>query len=256
LEYLDRRRAEGFGAVAEEYDRTRPSYPAELLARLSAYGPGRAVDVGCGTGRVALLLARAGFRVTGIEPDERMAAFARSRGVEVVVSTFERWQAPDSDLDLVASGTAWHWVDPGVGYDKAASVLRPGGRLAIFRNFYRYAAGVAAIVDRQLRLHAPHLLRDCVPLGTADPDRVDSHRTTLEKRSDLFDSLEYPSFEHARVVPVAAWIAELATHSPIMVLDGLVANQLLSGLSGQVEAEVGDHVQIVHRTHCLLARRR
>lgn len=254
--YLDRRRAEGFGVLADQYERTRPSYPAELIAWLTADGAGAAADVGCGTGRVAILLAATGWKVTGIEPDQRMASIARSRGIEVTVSTFEQWSPPRNNFDLVAAGTAWHWVNPEVGYDKAASVLRAGGKLAIFRNSYRYDPDVAAIIDRKLRLHAPHLLSDCVPLGTADPDRMDSHRAAVESREDLFFGVERRAFEHERLVAVEDWLAELATHSPIMLLDRLVANRLLSDLAVEVKSEVGESVHIAHATDALLARRR
>ena len=41
--------AEGFGADASQYDRARPTYPAELVERIVAASPGRdVVDVGCG----------------------------------------------------------------------------------------------------------------------------------------------------------------------------------------------------------------
>ena len=256
MEYRDRSRAEGFGVLAEQYERTRPSYPAELIAWLTADGAGVAVDVGCGTGRVAILLAATGWKVTGIEPDQRMAAIARSRGVEVMASTFEQWAPPRHHFDLVAAGTAWHWVDPDVGYDKAASVLRPGGKLAIFRNSYCYDPGVGAIIDHKLRIHAPHLRSDCVPLGTADPDRMDSHREAIESREDLFSGIEHRAFEHERLVAVADWVAELATHSPIMLLDSPVANRLLSDLADEVKSEVGEKVHIAHATHALLARHR
>jgi SAM-dependent methyltransferase len=256
MKHLDRRRAEGFGALADRYERTRPSYPAELIAWLSRDGPGTAVDVGCGTGRVALLLATAGWNVVGIEPDKRMAAIARSHGIQVIVSTFEQWKPPRNDFDLVAAGTSWHWVDPAIGYDKAASVLRSNGRLAIFRNSYQYDAGITAIIELNLRRHTPHLLSDCVPLGTAGPNYFDSHRKDIEHRRDLFTDLEHRAFRHERVVTVQDWIEELTTHSPIMLLDATVADHLLADLASQVTSEAGNNVHIVHETHCLLAKRR
>jgi SAM-dependent methyltransferase len=256
VEYLDRQRAEGFGALADRYARTRPSYPDELIAWLSRDGPGSAVDVGCGTGRVAVLLAAAGWSVVGLEPDERMAAIARSQGVAVTVSTFEQWRPRRSDFDLVAAGTAWHWVDPAIGYGRAASVLRSGGNLAIFRNSYQYEADVVAVIHRNLRRHAPHLLADCVPLGMADGDRMDSHRAAVERRADLFAGLEHRTFAHERTPTVHGWIEELTTHSPIMLLDGAVADRLLADLADEVASKVGERVHVVHETHCLLARRR
>jgi hypothetical protein len=115
---------------------------------------------------------------------------------------------------------------------------------------------VAAVIDRKLRLHAPHLLSDCVPLGTADPNRMDAHREALGSREDLFSGLEHRVFEHERLVAVGDWIAELTTHSPVMLLDGLVAKQLLAELAGEVESEVGETVHIAHATYAVRARRR
>jgi SAM-dependent methyltransferase len=127
--------AESFGGDAERYDRTRPAYPDALVTRIIAASPGRDVlDVGCGTGIEARQFQAAGCAVLGVEPDARMAEFARRSGVEVEVATFEAWQQADRNFDAVIAGTAWHWVDPVAGAAKAASVLRRGGRLAPFHH--------------------------------------------------------------------------------------------------------------------------
>jgi SAM-dependent methyltransferase len=256
MDHLDRRRAEGFGALADRYERTRPSYPAELIAWLTLDGAGRAVDVGCGTGRVAVLLAAAGWKVLGLEPDARMAAIARAHGFEVAVTTLEQWQPPAGGFDLVAAGTAWHWIDPALGYERAASALRSGGKLAIFRNAYRYDDKIAAIIERNLSRHAPHLLADCVPLGIAPPDWLGSYAEELERRGGLFGGLARRVFRQERAPALTEWIEELTTHSPIMVLGDAAAEKLLSGLAADVESETGGRVPIVHETHCLLAGRR
>ncbi|MBO0732462.1 MAG: class I SAM-dependent methyltransferase, partial [Acidimicrobiaceae bacterium] len=132
--HQDRQRACSFGADAERYDRFRPTYPPALIDHLVGSSPGRVLDVGCGTGIVARLLAHRGCRVLGVEPDERMAAVARRHGIEVEPGTFEAWDPQGRTFDLVTSGQAWHWVDPRLGASKASSVLNPGGRLAVFWN--------------------------------------------------------------------------------------------------------------------------
>ena len=125
--------AESFGADAGRYDRARPSYPGALVERIVAGSPGLGVlDVGCGTGIAARQFQAAGCRVLGVEPDVRMADFARRNGVEAEVATFEAWDAAGREFDAVIAGQAWHWVDPVAGAAKAAQVLRPGGRLAVF----------------------------------------------------------------------------------------------------------------------------
>lgn len=256
MDYQDRNRAEGFGSLAGQYERTRPSYPVELIEWLSPGGPGSAVDVGCGTGRVSVLLGKAGWQVIGIEPDRRMAEVARSHGVEVIVTTFEQWDSPHNEIDLIAAGTSWHWVDPKFAYDKAASVLRPGGTLAIFRNSYRYDTKVSGIIESSLGLHAPHLLSNCIPLGTEVTDRMESHRNEVERRGDIFERTGYRVFKHARRVTVDDWIAEMATHSPIMNLGNSLVGNLSMELSGKTKAKVGNIIQIEHETHALIAKRR
>jgi SAM-dependent methyltransferase len=135
--HQQRQVAEGFGADAGRYDRARPTYPASLVERIVAASPGRdAVDVGCGTGISSRLLAAAGCRVLGVEPDPRMAEQARRGGTDVEVAKFEDWDPAGRSFDTVVAAQAWHWVDVVAGAAKAAEALRPGGRLAVFWNAF------------------------------------------------------------------------------------------------------------------------
>src|SRR6202042_571517 len=145
--------AQSFGRDPERYDRARPSYPAALVERVIAASPGRDVlDVGCGTGIDARQFQAAGCSVLGIEPDARMAELARQGGLDVEVAKFEDWESAGREFDAVVAGQSWHWVDPVVGTAKAALVLRPGGRLAVFWNAFQPPPGVtqafAAVYDR------------------------------------------------------------------------------------------------------------
>jgi SAM-dependent methyltransferase len=109
-----------------------------MVNRIVAASPGPDVlDVGCGTGIEARQFQAAGCRLLGVEPDARMADFARRSGVEVEVATFEAWDPAGRSFDTVVAGQAWHWVDPAAGAAKAAQVLRPGGRLAVFWNAFQ-----------------------------------------------------------------------------------------------------------------------
>ncbi|MFI5844282.1 class I SAM-dependent methyltransferase [Catenuloplanes sp. NPDC051500] len=148
--------AESFGVDAARYDRTRPRYPDEMIRTiLAATTPHRDVlDVGCGTGISSQPFLDAGCAVLGVEPDPRMAGVARLRGVEVEESTFEAWDPGGRTFDLVVAGQTWHWVDPVVGARRAAEVLRPHGRLAVFWNGMQpepaLAEAFAAITARLL----------------------------------------------------------------------------------------------------------
>lgn len=256
MKYKDRERAEGFGLFSESYDRTRPSYAKEFINWLSANGTGNALDIGSGTGQVAIMLAKAGWKVIGIEPDNRMACVARSHHVEVIVTAFEQWVPDVSDFDLITAGTSWHWIDPDIGYEKAASLLKVGGRLAIFRNFYAYHKDVNEVIRQTLSIHAPKLLAECVPLGISAPGPTDSHKEQIENKSNLFSDLQILVFPHERLVSIERWIEELSTHSPIFRLHKTVSTKLLRNLANRVRAKTGDKVKIMHETHCLVAWKR
>src|SRR5215212_10921235 len=120
--------AESFGTDADRYDRTRPLCPDAMVERIVAASPGPDfLDGGIGTGIEARQFRAAGCEVLGVEPDARMADFARRGGVEVEVATFEAWDPAGRNFDAVVAGQSWHWVDPLAGAAKAARVLRPDG---------------------------------------------------------------------------------------------------------------------------------
>ncbi|GAA1517743.1 class I SAM-dependent methyltransferase [Kribbella lupini] len=142
--YEARRMAESFGVNAERYDRARPTYPDALVDQIVTGRSGLDVlDVGCGTGIAGRQFQAAGCSVLGVEPDARMADFARGRGLQVEVASFEEWEPAGRRFDVVIAAQAWHWVDPVAGAVKAAEVLRPGGRLAIFGHVYEPPIEVA-----------------------------------------------------------------------------------------------------------------
>jgi SAM-dependent methyltransferase len=160
--------AESFGTDAGRYDRARPPYPGALVERIIAASPGRDVlDVGTGTGIAARQFQAAGCTVLGVDPDARMAAFARQTGVQVEVATFEAWDPAGRAFDAVVAGQAWHWVDQAAGAAKAAQVLRPGGRLAVFGHVYETPPGVAGALAAALRRVAPDSPFSAQPPGPA-----------------------------------------------------------------------------------------
>lgn len=157
--YQARQAAESFGLDAERYERARPRYPAALVEAIVAASPGpRVLDVGCGTGIAARQFQAARCQVLGVDPDARMADVARRLGVQAEVARFEDWNPAGREFDLVIAGQAWHWVEPVAGAAKAARVLPPGGRLAVFWNAFRPPAELDeafARVHSQVRPERP-----------------------------------------------------------------------------------------------------
>ncbi|MHB1432061.1 MAG: class I SAM-dependent methyltransferase [Streptosporangiaceae bacterium] len=173
--------AEGFGADAGRYDRARPSYPADLVQRIVDASPGRDVlDVGCGTGISSRLFAAAGCRVLGVDPDPRMAELARQAGTAAEVSRFEDWEPSGRKFDAVIAAQAWHWVDPVAGVAKAAAVLRPNGRFAVFWNASGPPADLRAAFAGAFR----QVLGDSPVAGFWDRPAVEVYRAGCVRVAD------------------------------------------------------------------------
>ena len=133
-----------FDTAPDDYADGRPGYPDrlfQLLMKRCGLTEGTAVlEVGAGAGQATLPLLRIGARMTLVEPGRALAEVVaeRTAGMDarIVTDTFEDADLSSESYDIVASATAFHWVDPDVGYRKCASLLRVGGWLALWWNVY------------------------------------------------------------------------------------------------------------------------
>lgn len=116
-----------FAGTAEWYARYRRGYPQELIEQLAAAarlgGTGRLLDLGTGTGQLAVPLAPYVAGVVAVDPEPEMLA--------LLPAGIERRQARAEDLDetwgtfeLATIGRAFHWMDGDVVMDRLARVTR------------------------------------------------------------------------------------------------------------------------------------
>lgn len=247
----DRRRALSFGDAPELYDSTRPSYPPALVDRLLAAGVSDVLDVGCGTGIVSRLFRDRGCAVVGVEPDVRMADFARARGLAVEAGTLEDWDPRGRRFDLVVAGQAWHWVDPRAGARKARSVLRPGGRIGLFWNWARHPADVQSAFDAVYARLAPDLDRYSVVLGRGSDERFTVAENGLAGAG--FADVSREEFRWETTYTRRHWHDSLLTHSDHHTLEEGRRTELLSAIDAVIDG-MGGRFTTTYRTVLVTAR--
>lgn len=233
--------AESFGVNPERYDRARPRYPEAMVARIVAAGPGPDVlDVGAGTGITARQFRAAGCEVLGVDPDARMADFARDSGVEVEVATFEAWDSAGRTFDTVIAGQAWHWVDPAVGAAKAARVLRPGGRLAVFWNAFQLPPGLGEALTAVYRRVMPDS-----PLHQRATPGPDAYAIMCDKAADdirragAYGDPERWRFDWERSYTRDEWLDQMLTSGLHTLLPPDSLREVLAGIGAAIDAAGG-----------------
>jgi len=147
-----------FGAVAEDYDRYRPSPPPEAAAILGDLEGLDVLEVGAGTGLWTRFLESLGARLTAVEPDDEMRAVLRRRSPQIVAiaAAAEAMPFDDASFDVVLVSSAWHWFEQPAAAMEMARVLRDGGQLFVLWNgFSRDVAWIADVAELRERPDDP-----------------------------------------------------------------------------------------------------
>jgi len=187
-----------FSSRVDDYIRYRPSYPADvvhLLARECGLSAGSTVaDIGSGTGFLAKLFLELGCAVTGVEPNREMrgagdrilSRYGKFRSVD---GRAETTGLPDSSVDLVAAGQAFHWFDP------------PATR-AEFRRILRSPRWVALVWNERLE-NGEFLAgyEDLMRRYSADYSKVDHRRIDADRITQFFEHRNwklgtFPNVQH------------------------------------------------------------
>lgn len=116
----------------------------DLLRTWAGARPLDVLDIGCGTGFLALQLADLGHRVTGLDCTEEMLelgrAKAREAGLEVRFEAGDAERPPfaDATFDLIVERhVIWTLPDPLGALTAWHRVLRPGGRVVLVEGDWR-----------------------------------------------------------------------------------------------------------------------
>jgi SAM-dependent methyltransferase len=134
---------ERFSSRVEAYLKYRPHYPKDMIYALreqTALRPNHIIaDVGSGTGFSAELFLEIGNFVYAIEPngpmreagEKYLATYKNFRSLD---ATAEETTLPDSSVDYIIAGQAFHWFDFERAYTEFKRILKPGGWIVILWN--------------------------------------------------------------------------------------------------------------------------
>lgn len=275
------RRRASFNEAASLYDGARPDYPEALFDDMVAFSGiptgGAVLEIGSGTGKATLPLARRGFSLLGIELGEQMAAIARQRlaaypQARIEVGAFEEQILPDESFDLAVSASAWHWIDPAIGYRKVAQALRPSGFLALLWSHQRRRNHDASHVDtgadvtrddkedafdqalREVsRQVAPELAR--AREGRSAQSSWRFARDGVLQANEWFQAPEVRRYTWEMTYDTEGYLRLLDSYSSYRILEPGVHERLFAALAALIETRFGGSVIRRWEAELFLARR-
>jgi ubiquinone/menaquinone biosynthesis C-methylase UbiE len=157
--------------------------PPELIDFIQNHKPARAIDIGCGTGTNVITLARAGWKVTGVDFASRAIKVARQKAdktgaqAEFLIGDATKLQGINGPFDLAFDLGCYHgiWQSGKRQYmAQLGRILAPGGFWLVY-GFLKSEADQTG-----------------TGLTEAEIDMLSS-RLTLSSRRDGFDKRERPS---------------------------------------------------------------
>ena len=191
------------GTTASSYASFRRDVPAPLIDAIAeATGLSDddvALDLGCGTGQLAVPLSHRAKAVLALDPEPDMLAGLRARVDALGVSNVLPVLASDGDLDLIetmyggrlaviAVANALHWMDAQRVFLRSRALLRDGGGLAIVsQGPPMWLSGAAW--SRQLRAFLERWT------GSPVEDHCGTDRAALDARVGLLEAAGYERIE-------------------------------------------------------------
>ena len=235
-----------FNGVPEAYDQFRPHYPKELFSDIIHYSNikegSRILEIGCGTGQATQGFVDLGYKnLTCVELGNNLADFTaeKYKGEPTIIvhnAAFEDWNCERDAFDVAISATAFHFIDPHIGYPKVHDLLKSDGTMAFFWTVHVQVYDELHNEIRELYKKYALDLDDSIKPGPKEVMQ-ETYHTILG--TGLFSDLQMKTYQWEHSYSSEDYVSLLNTHSKHRQIEEKQRHLLLSGIKETIDSHGG-----------------
>jgi len=239
---MDRRLT--FNEEVINYEKHRPKYCRELFDSIIEYAQlnekKKAIEVGIGTGQATTPILKTGCSLTAIELGDNLASYSKVKFKEydnfrICNIAFEDYNFDNNSIDLIYSGTAFHWIPEEVGYRKTYEMLRSGGVIALFWN--------RPFLDNLDIYKELQAIDNSPKIGSVLKDKNEIIKAIREYG---FIDLQFKLMRQSRKLNAEEYILFLNTYSAYISMENIVKEKLNAEIQNVINRYGGN--VIIHDT--------
>lgn len=241
--------------LAEAYLK-RPEYAQDAVDKMLEIAKANEVtkvcDVGAGAAHLTLMLARKGYSIYAVEPNDAMRANGKKRTAEYEkVQWFEgvgeNTTMKDNDFDMVTFGSSFNVCDRQKALIETCRILKPNGWFACMWNHRQ--------LEDPLQKEIEQIIQKNIPEYTYGTRRED--QTEEINRSQLFGTVKFIEAEVIHIIPKQDFIDGWKSHGTLQRQSQEKFNLIISQIAEVVEKAAKDGcVTVPYVTRIWMAQKR
>jgi len=241
-----------YSALARPYLK-RPDYSEggldAMLAIAKTPAGATLCDIGAGLGHLTVPLARRGFTLTAVEPNDEMRALGVERTREMsnvswCKGTGEATGCDSDAFDFVSFGSSFNVTDRAQALKETHRLLRSGGWFACMWNHRD--------LDDPIQVDVENIIRSFIPNYDYGTRREDQTRVIVE--SGLFDTpfrIEAPVLH---TVEVADWVEAWRSHATLDRQSNGRLNEIVDAIQAYFDKRGDREIVVPYTTRIWVAR--
>jgi len=160
--------------------------------------------------------------------------FSTYENFSIQNTSFEDYKDTPNSIDLIYSGTAFHWIPEEIGYPKIFNMLRSGGTLALFWN---RPSGEANRAHKELQ----SIYKKYMPTENLVKDRQEKYnliKDTIRKYG--FVDLQFKLMHQTRCFNAEEYVALLDTYSDHRMLSSEIKESFYDEIKAAINRFGGE----------------